>query len=46
MQPVLAVVGEVDGEALGLQPAAQRLRQPHLVLDHQQLHAPSLPCRC
>ena len=33
MQPLDPVVGEVDREALGLQPAAQRAGQPHLVLD-------------
>jgi hypothetical protein len=34
VQPVDAVVRQVDGEPLGLQPALQRQRETHLVLDH------------
>src|SRR4051794_25095236 len=40
-QPGLAVVREVDLEALGAQAALQRLREPHLVVDDQNPHVPT-----
>ena len=40
-QAGLAVVGDVDVEALGPQAALQGLREPHLVVDDQHPHGPA-----
>jgi len=42
VQPVVAVEGEVDGEALGLQPALDRAREPPFVFHYEHPHGPSL----
>ncbi len=41
-QAVDAVVRDVDGEALGLEPATDPVGEPHLVVDDQHAHADSL----
>ena len=43
LEPGRPVAGHVHREALGLQPALQRRRQPRLVLHHQQPHGSSVP---
>ena len=42
MEPVVAVEGEIDREALGLQPALHRAREPPFVFHYQHPHGPSL----
>src|SRR5262249_13412540 len=42
-EPVDAVVHEVDGEPLGLQPVADRLGEVHLVVDHEYSHRRTVP---
>ena len=45
MEPVIAVEGEIDREALGLQAALHRAREPPFVFHYQHPHAPSLAYR-